>query len=304
MQPNTIACPALCLWATLLLPPAAAADVSGAGGLIADGATLQRVATGFGFTEGPASARDGSVFFTDQPNNRIYRWTVDSGVSVYLENAGRSNGLFVDHDGNLLACADEHGEIWRISPAKTVEVILSDVDGKQLNGPNDLWVAPGGGIYFTDPYYQRDYWTRTEPDFERQNVFYLAPNGRLTVVESKLEKPNGIVGSADDNTLYVADFGGDKTYAYARNPDGTLSDRREFAPMGSDGMTMDSEGNLYLTGDGVTIFGPEGERLGHITIEEDWTANVTFGGPGHDVLFITASTSVYTLKMQVRGTRW
>ena len=304
MQTNPTVRPMLLVWAVLILPNSAAADVSGAESLVADGATLQRAATGFAFTEGPASNRDGSVFFTDQPNNRIHRWTVDGDIDVFLENAGRSNGLFVDDDGNLLACADEHGELWRISPEQEIEVLLENVDGKQLNGPNDLWIAPDGGIYFTDPYYQRDYWTRTEPDLERQSVFFLAPDGTLSVADDGLIKPNGIIGSADAKTLYVADFGDNKTYAYTRNADGTLSNRREFAPMGSDGMTTDAEGNLYLTGDGVTIFGPDGKQIGHIAVDEDWTANVTFGGPDHDLLFITASTSVYTLQMQVRGTRW
>ena len=124
------------------------------------------------------------------------------------------------------------------------------------------------------------------------------------MVEDGLVKPNGIVGSADGTTLYVADYGGDKTYAYTRRDDGSLADRREFAAMGSDGMTTDEQGNVYLTGDGVTIFSADGERIGHIAIDEDWTANVTFGGANHDVLFITASRSIYTLQMKVRGVRW
>lgn len=292
------------LLATLLFPIAVAAEVSVAAGVVAAGAELQRAATGFAFTEGPAAQRDGSVFFTDQPTNRILKWDVDGTVSVFLDNAGRANGLYVDDAGNVLACADEQGQLWRISPTKDIEVLIADPDDKQFNGPNDLWIAADGGIYFTDPYYQRDYWTRTESDLDTQNVYYLAPDGSLSVVDDTLVKPNGIVGSGDGKTLYVADFGGGKTYAYRRHDDGTISDRREFAAMGSDGMTTDVEGNLYLTGDGVTIFDAGGKQIGHIAIDEDWTANVTFGGPDHDVLFITASSSVYTLQMKVRGARW
>jgi gluconolactonase len=290
--------------AVLLLPVSGFAQITGASGLVADGAELRRVATGFAFTEGPAARRNGSVFFTDQPNNRILLWEPDGTVSVYLEEAGRANGLYVDDEGSLLACADENGQLWRISPAKEIEVLLSDPDGRQLNGPNDLWLSADGGIYFTDPFYQRDYWTRTEPDFDTQNVFYLAPDGTLSVVEDGLVKPNGIIGSGDGKTLYVADYGGDKTYAYRRNEDGMLTERREFAAMGSDGMTTDEQGNVYLTGDGVTIFSASGERIGHIAIDEDWTANVTFGGANHDILFITASKAIYTLPMKVRGVRW
>ena len=303
MKPSTSFLFAIC--AVLSLPNPAASEITGAAGLVAEDAVLEKAATGFSFTEGPASAQDGSVYFTDQPNNRIHRWSDGGAVEVFLQNAGRANGLFVDEGGNVLACADEHGEIWRISPdGRYIDIILGKVGGKQLNGPNDLWLAPGGGIYFTDPYYQRDYWTRDTPDLDRQSVFFLAPGGTLTVVDDTLVKPNGIVGSADGKTLYVADFGGNQTYAYTIASDGRLTDRREFVPMGSDGMTIDSMGNLYLTGDGVTIFSPDGARLGHIAVPEDWTANVTFAGADQDILFITATNSVYTLKMQVRGTRW
>ena len=168
-------CTSSSLLALSLFPLSVVAQITGASDFVEDGAELRRVATGFAFTEGPAAARDGSIFFTDQPNNRIMRWEPNGEVGVYLEDAGRANGLYVDDDGNLLACADENGQLWRISPAKEIEVLLADPDGRQLNGPNDLWLAADGGIYFTDPYYQRDYWTRSEADFDTQNVFYLSP---------------------------------------------------------------------------------------------------------------------------------
>lgn len=302
MKPSTPSLFALC--AVLSLPAQAFSEITGATGLVADGAVLEKAATGFSFTEGPASSRDGSVYFTDQPNNRIHRWTVDGNVEIFLDEAGRANGLFVDNDGNVLACADELGEIWRVSPAGAADVILGRVGGKQLNGPNDLWLSPGGILYFTDPYYQRDYWSRNIPEFDRQNVFFMAPGGPPIVADDRLVQPNGIIGSPDGKSLYVADYGGDKIYVYSIATDGSLTNRREFAAMGSDGMTLDSRGNLYVTGEGVTIFSNDGTRLGHISVPENWTANVTFGGPAQDILFITATTSVYTLKMQVRGTRW
>lgn len=277
---------------------------NGLAGLVADGARLERVATGFSFTEGPAAHRDGRVFFTDQPNDRIHVWQPDGAVDVWLEPAGRSNGLYVDNEGQLLACADGPGELWKISADKQAEVLVGRQDGRRLNGPNDLWAAPDGSIYFTDPYYQRPYWTHSAPEMSGQHIYRLAIDGTLSVVDNDLVKPNGIVGSADGRTIYVADIGDDKTYAYTRNDDGSLTDRRLFVPMGSDGMTTDERGNLYLTGGGVSIFDADGEWVGHIPIDEAWTANVTFGGVDHDVLFITAFTSVYTLKMQVRGSRW
>jgi gluconolactonase len=200
-----------------------------------------------------------------------------------------------------LACADEHNQLVRMSPNRQVEVLVADFNGRKLNGPNDAWVAPDGGIYFTDPYYQRDYWTRTEPELASEDLYHLAPDGTLSVVDGTLEKPNGIVGSPTGDRLYVADIGAGVTYVYDRAADGKLSNRRAFAPMGSDGMTLDEAGNLYLTGDGVTVFDAAGRQIAHIPVDEDWTANVTFGGQDRNILFITAMDSVYTLQMAVRG---
>ncbi len=272
--------------------------------LVADGATPTRVANDFKFTEGPAVDAEGNVFFTDQPNNRILKWTPGEGVTVYMENAGRANGLYFDAEGNLLACADAENELWQIDKEKNVKVLVRDFKGKKLNGPNDLWIDDHGGIYFTDPYYQRDYWTRTSREIEEENVYYLSPDGReLKIVADGFIRPNGIVGSGDGKTLYVADIGAKKTYSYRIEPDGTLSDKKLFTSMGSDGMTIDKKGNLYLTGKGVTVFNPSGEQILHIPIDEPWTANVCFGGKNMKTLFITASTAVYTLPMKVKGVR-
>jgi gluconolactonase len=270
----------------------------------AKGATVNRVASDYRFTEGPAVDPDGNVFFTDQPNDKILKWSAaDGSITVFMEGAGRSNGLYFDTKGNLLSCADLKNELWRIGKDKNVTVLVSDFEGKKLNGPNDLWVHPSGGIYFTDPFYKRDYWNRTEKEIEQENVYYLSPDGSVSVAATGLVQPNGIVGTSDGKRLYVADIGDKKTYSYAINNDGTLSDRKEFVPMGSDGMTIDQKGNVYLTGKGVTIFNASGEQIDHIDVDAPWTANVCFGGKDRKTLFITASTSVYTLKMKVAGAR-
>lgn len=272
--------------------------------LVADGAKPTRVADDFKFTEGPAVDAEGNVFFTDQPNNRILKWTPGQGVTVYMENAGRSNGLYFDAEGNLLACADAANELWQIDKNKNVTVLVRDFEGRKLNGPNDLWIDDRGGVYITDPFYKRDYWTRSEKEIEEENVYYLSPDGKaLRLAADGFVRPNGIVGSADGRTLYIADIGANKTYAFRIGPDGTLSDRKPFAPMGSDGMTIDRKGNLYLTGKGVTVFSPAGEKILHIPIDEPWTANVCFGGKNLKTLFVTASTAVYTLPMKVKGVR-
>lgn len=273
--------------------------------IIADDAQLTLVSADYTFTEGPAVDPEGNIYFTDQPNDRILKWNwADNSVSDYLSPAGRANGLYVDHQGNLLACADEKNELWRIDREKQVTVLLTDVKGKKLNGPNDLWEDSQGGIYFTDPFYKRDYWIRTEKEIEKEMVYYLSPDLKtLTVVADDLVKPNGIIGSADGKTLYVADIGDSKTYAYTIADDSTLTHKTLFCEMGSDGMTLDNQGNLYLTGKGVTVFNKEGQQIAHIPIAQNWTANVTFGGADQQTLFITAMNSVYTLEMQVRGIR-
>ncbi|GAB3673019.1 SMP-30/gluconolactonase/LRE family protein [Salinisphaera aquimarina] len=293
------------LLAALLLIALCAASGSALAGddsPVADGAKLRLVSDQFEFTEGPAADRNGNVFFTDQPNNRIWEYDTDGKLSLFMDGAGRSNGLFFDADGNLVSAADLHGELWSIGPDKQVSVLVKDYQGHRLNGPNDLWIDPRGGIYFTDPYYQRDYWTRTQPDIDQQRVYYRTPDGlRVIAVASDLEKPNGIIGTPDGKTLYISDFGGKKTYRYTIDDDGQLSDKTLFTAMGSDGMTMDANHNLYLTGHGVTIFNQGGDKIGHIAVDEEWTGNVTFGGADDRTLFITASDSLYTLRMNVRG---
>jgi gluconolactonase len=277
----------------------------GSEGIIAPGATIQKVAEGFSFTEGPAVDKEGNVYFTDQPNDRIWRWSLDGDVSIFLENAGRANGLYFDNDGNLLSCSDLENEIWRITPDGESTVLLTDYEGKKLNGPNDLWVHPGGSIYFTDPLYKRDYWTRNpEMQQDGQHLYYMSPDRKKVIrVDSELEQPNGIIGSPDGKLLYVADIRAGKTYCYDIAPDGLLKNKRLFAPMGSDGMTMDEQGNIYLTGRGVSVFNPAGEQIEHIPVEAGWTANACFGGKDMKTLFITASQYLYTLQMNVKGIR-
>ena len=271
--------------------------------IIAPGATVTLLSDTFKFTEGPAPDADGNVFFTDQPNDRIGKWSTDGTLTDFMKPCGRSNGLFFDRAGNLWACADMNNELWKIDPQGNVTVVVKEYDGKKLNGPNDLWIDTHGGIYFTDPLYKRNYWTR-DPAMQQdgQHVYYLAPDRRkLTRVADDLVQPNGIIGTPDGKTLYVADIGDRKTYRYKVNPDASLSEKTLFCSMGSDGMTIDNEGNVYLTGRGVHVFNPAGEKIEQIGIDEGWTANVTFGGKDRRTLFITAMDSLYALDMRVKG---
>jgi gluconolactonase len=262
----------------------------------------QLISKQFSFTEGPAVDKQGNIFFTDQPNNKIWKYDTDGKLSVFMDKAGRSNGMFFDNKGNLITCADEQDQLWLIDKKGDVTVLAKDFGGHRLNGPNDVWVNnKTGGIYFTDPYYQRDYWDRKTSDLDGQKVYYLPKNGLPVIADDQLKKPNGIVGTPDGKTLYVADIQANKTYKYSINTDGLLVDKQQIIAQGSDGMTIDAEGNIYLTGKGVTVYNSEGKKIAHIDIPEPWTANLCFGGKDRKLLFITASTAVYSLRMNVKG---
>lgn len=277
-------------------------DMEDSMNLIAPGAILQLVSSQFKFTEGPAVNKAGDVFFTDQPNDKIWKYGIDGKLSVFLDKSGRSNGLYFDQKGNLIACADEKNELWCISPKGKITVLLSNFEGQRFNGPNDLWIHPNGRIYFTDPYYQRPYWDRKSPDINGQNLYYL-PKGKkkAVIADSNLVQPNGIIGTPDGKWLYVSDIKDRKTYRYHINEDGSLTDRQLFVEQGSDGMTIDNHGNVYLTGRGVTVYNLQGKKIAHIDVPAKWTANICYGGKEKNILFITASESVYILQMKVKG---
>ena len=263
---------------------------------------LKLIASNFSFTEGCSPDKQGNVFFTDQPNDKIWKYSTDGKLSVFLEKSGRANGTYFDPKGNLVACADANGELWAIKPDGKVNVILKDFQGKQFNGPNDLWINGKGDIYFTDPYYKRDYWTRTGRDMSSNDVYYLPKGAKQPIrVINDLNTPNGIVGTADGRYLYVADIGAGKTYRYSIAGNGQLEGKQLLMEYGSDGMTLDEKGNIYLTtGKGVLIFDPEGQMIARIEVPHE-PSNVCFSGKDKNVLFITAREVIYTLPMKVKG---
>ena len=270
--------------------------------IIEPGDKIEKLADGFLFTEGPAADAKGNVYFTDQPNDRIMVWSLSGKLSTFMQPCGRSNGLSFDKDGNLWSCADQKNELWCIAPDKKVTIIPSKYKDKPLNGPNDLWNTPDGGIYFTDPYYKRTWWDHDTMPQDCQGVYYLAPDHKtITRVIGDLDTPNGIVGTTDGKSLFVADIRGNKTWKYSINKDGNLGNKKLFCEMGSDGMTIDVMGNIYLTGTGVTIFDTNGTFIGTIPVPENWTANVCFGGKDMKNLFITASKSIYRIRTLIKG---
>lgn len=294
------------LLTAILVSNVALAQIEDKKGIVAKDAELVKVQDGFSFTEGPAVNRFGDVYFTDQPNNRIHVWNaISNQVSVFKEDAGRSNGMYFMLDGTLITCADENNELWSIAKTGEQTVLITAFKGKKLNGPNDVWLVPKGGLYFTDPLYARPYWEgirSPEKEQDGEHVYYLSPDKtQLFRVAEDLVKPNGIVGTPDGKFLYVADIGAKKTYKYEIREDGYLTNKTVFCEMGSDGMTIDDRGNVYLTGDGVTVFSKTGDKIAHIPVPAKWTANVVFGALDRKTLFITAMDAVYTLKMKSRG---
>ena len=259
------------------------------------------IASTFTFTEGPAADQSGNVYFTDQPNDKIYFWDWKTNeIHLFSDKSGRANGTFFDKNNHLITCSDNQGEIWEFSESGKHETLVPNFEGKRLNGPNDLWVDDFGGIYFTDPLYERDYWTNFQVEIPERNLYYRNASGTITKLDTFVQ-PNGIIGNGKN--LYVSDIDAGKTYVYDILGEGKLSEKKLFCEMGSDGMTMDHQGNVYLTGKGVTIFDKKGKKLRNIPIPEEWTSNVTFGGKDFSTLFITASKSVYALKMKVSGVK-
>ncbi len=265
--------------------------------LVADGAQVERLADGFAFTEGPACDAAGNIYFTDIPAAKILRWSKDGELTTFRTDSGGANGLYFDRDGSLVCCEGAARQLTRVAPDGTVTVLADKYDGKRVNSPNDLWIDPEGGIYFTDPRYGRQGGKALDGFY----VFYLPPSGnKLTRVIDDMKVPNGIIGTADGERLYVADLGGGKTFVYEIAGPGKLTGGRLFAAEGSDGMTIDELGNVYLTTDAVKVYNPDGELIATIAVPEQ-PSNVTFGGPGRKTLFITARTGFYAVPMNVRG---
>lgn len=292
---------ALALLAVITLT-GTAQDLTSNKDLIAKGAKVTKVGGGYTFTEGPAVAPDGRVFFTDQPNDKIDVWSEKgNNITTFMQPCERSNGMYFNKKGELVACADLHNRLVAISMDKKMRTLTENFNGQPLNAPNDLWIAPNGGIYFTDPYYHRDYWEKGRKEMQnKRGVYYLSPGGEVIRVIDDYKQPNGLIGTPDGKTLYVSDINDGKIWKYTINPDGTLSNKTFFAPEGSDGMSIDNKGNVYLTNKQVSVFDKTGKKIASIEVPET-PSNVCFGGKNRNTLFITARTSVYTLKMKVKG---
>ena len=265
---------------------------------LTDDSVVKLVADGFTFTEGPVADEEGNLYFTDQPNDQIWILRRNGNLEVFSEPARRANGLAFDHKGRLLACADEKNELLAIDvKTGTFQVLVDGYRGKRLNGPNDLWVDPEGGIWFTDPFYRRPYWKREAPEQDGEFVYYLSPKGELVRIPTRFTRPNGIIGSEDGKTLYVADIAAWRTYSFPIQAPGRLGKRELVIEQGSDGLALDDRGHLYLTGMGVTVVDTESRRVVARALQSRRTSNVTFVGR---TLIITAHDEVLSIRTNAR----
>jgi len=267
--------------------------------------------TGFQFTEGPAADAEGNVYFTDIPRNRILKAGTDGKLTTFLENSEGCNGLMFDAKGRLIACQGRAGRVIAISvSSKAIEVLAGEYDGKRFNAPNDLVLDKHGGVYFTDPSFGQG---ATQ---DKMAVYYVSAEKRVTRLIDDLSRPNGVILSPDEKTLYVLPSGSPDVMAYPVESPGKLAAGKVFCrleqapnapmPRGGDGLTVDSKGNLYLTQPGliaIQVVNPEGKTIGLLKFPEA-PSNCTFCGKDLKMLVVTARTSLYTLPMEATGHRF
>jgi gluconolactonase len=267
---------------------------------------IVKLHSGFKFTEGPAADRDGNVYFSDIPNERILKVDAGGKLSVFRDKSNRANGLMLNAKGEIIAC-EMAGQIVAYSADGASRRVLADkYNGKRFNAPNDLVVDKHDGVYFTDPAFGAP---MPLPQ-GKTAVYYLAPNGEVTRLIDNLPNPNGVILSPDEKTLYVIPSGQADMMAYAVEAPGklgkgrvfcTLKQRKEGGKSGGDGLTVDTKGRLYITSElGLQVFDSEGKLLGILALPEQ-PANVTFGGKDLQTLYVTARTSLYTVPMEATG---
>ncbi|HIM09963.1 TPA: SMP-30/gluconolactonase/LRE family protein [Candidatus Poribacteria bacterium] len=276
--------------------------------LVDSDAQVEQIGTGCVFTEGPIWNAEGDfLLFSDIPANQMKKWSPDSGITTFRQPSGKSNGLTYDKQKHLIACEHANRRVSRTEPDGTVTTIASHYEGKKLNSPNDVVVKSDGNIYFTDPPYGLTamYGEEGGQELDFQGVYRLSGQ-ELTLLVEDFDRPNGLCFSPDESILYIDDTARMHVRAFDVQPDGTLANGRIFAEEEGengvpDGMKVDQQGNVYLTGpDGIWIFDPAGTHLGVIQVPEV-TANLGWGEDDWKTLFITATSSIYRIQLKVSG---
>ena len=295
-----IVCFSVTSWAQSPVPAQTPID-----GVIAAGTEVELVKAGFLGGEGPVPTPDGGLYFTDITASRIHKLDANGSVTVWRENTGGANGLFLTNDGRLLVAGWEERRVVAIMPNGSVTALATEFAGKPLRRPNDLIMDRKGGIYFTDP-------GRNTP--EGSYVLYRRPDGEVVLIDNEFFFPNGLTLSLDEKTLYVVDVNSEHVYAFDIQQDGRATNKRPFAKLGgftrpvgrpprtgADGVAVDSNGRLYVTSDiGVQVISPGGENLGTIQVPTK-ARNVAFGGPGRRSLYVVAAKELYRVPMVAQG---
>ncbi len=260
----------------------------------------------FDFTEGPAADAKGNVYFTDIPKETIYKVDFEGKLSKFTETSNHANGLMFNSKGELCAC-EMDGQIVAYDVAtKKKRTIIDKFNGNRFNAPNDLVIDKNDGVYFTDPSFRAP---KPMPQ-SKLAVYYTDGKGMVSQLVDNLPNPNGVILSLDEKTLYVIPSGQPEMMAYPIESPGKIGKGKVFCTLkgpegkkagGGDGLTIDEKGNLYITsGLGLQVFDPAGKALGIISLPEQ-PANVTFGGADFKTLYVTARTSLYTVRMEVAG---
>jgi len=261
---------------------------------------IDRVATGFRFTEGPAWSREGFLVFSDVPNDKIMKYVPGQKPTVFRENSNGANGNCFDAQGRFYTCESRTRRVVRMDKKGEMQVVAEKWDGKRLNAPNDIVVRKDGHIYFTDPAFGNQADSR-ELDFF--GVYHIAPKGEIQLIAKPTGRPNGIALSANGHILYVANSDEHNVRAYDVDRNGEVSHERvviqavEGVP---DGIRVDDKGNIYVTASGVAVYDSQGKQVDTLGMPET-PANCAFGDADLESLYITARTSLYRARRHVKG---
>ena len=271
--------------------------------IIAPGTEPEVLGTGYGFSEGPAADAQGSIYFSDGRKDSIHFYELGKPVTLFVDDSTDANGMMFNSKGELYVC---EGAAYRVVAfdvkTKQKRVLASQFDGIHFNEPNDLAIDHQDGFYFSDPNYQH----RGQATVMKEDAYYCSPEGQITRVSTVCIKPNGVLLSPDDRTLYLADSRGEAIYRYDVLGPGKLANETKWiAGLAAhpDGMTLDEHGNLYICCGraGLKVFSPQGEPLG--LIELPYASNCCFGGPDFTTLFVTSADKFLGIPTKVRGVK-
>jgi gluconolactonase len=261
---------------------------------------MERVATGFQFTEGPAWSREGFLLFSDVPNNNIMKYVPGQKPTVFRENSNGANGNVFDVQGRLYSCESRTRRVVRMDKKGSIQVLAEKWEGKRLNAPNDIVVRKDGHAYFTDPAFGNQADTR---DLDFYGVYHIAPKGELSLIAKPAGRPNGIALSPNGHVLYVANSDEHNVRAYDVDRNGDTANERvvisgvDGVP---DGIRVDEKGNVYVAANGIAVYDPHGKLIETLGMAET-PANCAFGDSDFDTLYITARTSLYRIRRTVKG---